>query len=56
MLPQASTTAGVRQPAACEGDDGVMAAAPQLIGRHITGRYKFIIAQRFAVDHDAPDD
>jgi hypothetical protein len=56
MLPHASTTAGVRQPAACGGVDWVMAAFPQLVDRHITDRYKFIIAQRFVVDHDAADD
>jgi hypothetical protein len=56
MLPHASTTAGVRQPAARGCDQSVMMDAPELIGQYITGRYKFIIAPRFVADHDAADD
>jgi hypothetical protein len=56
MLPHASTTAGVRQPGARECDDSVMMASPELVDRHITGRYKFIIAQRFGADFYAVDD
>jgi hypothetical protein len=56
MLPHASTTAGVRQPAARGCDESAMMAPPELIDRHITNRYKFIIAQRFVVDPDGADD